>query len=255
VHYAAANQFLDALAHLRRAQGLAATAVNWGPWGEAGMADAEGQRVMAQMGVSAFRSSEGTQALAHVLATGLPQVVAAKVDWRVFAPIYRSRSRGALLEELAPADAPRHRDDGGELARGVAAALPGDRRDVLLAGLQAHAGAVLGVEGTTPDARTGLTELGMDSLMAVELRNRLQHALGVALAPTLAFDCPTLDAMADYLLGLVAPAERAAAARPAAAAVDADVAQVGVMSEEEVRALLAGELAALSLDGIGEDKA
>ena len=259
VHYAAANQFLDALAHARRAAGLAATTVNWGPWAEAGMADAEGQRVMAQMGVAAFSSAEGRDALVHALATARPQLVAAKVDWRVFAPIYRARTGRRLLDELAPQDAAQAAADGGDLARAVAAALPGDRRPVLLAGLQAHAAAVLGLEGTTPDARTGLTELGMDSLMAVELRNRLQQAVAVPLAPTIAFDCPTLDAMADYVLGVLSPDVRSAAAgrgiRPAEAAVDADVAQVGVMSEDEVRALLAGELAALALDGLGEDKA
>jgi acyl transferase domain-containing protein/acyl carrier protein len=258
VHYAAANQFLDALAHARRAAGLPATTINWGPWGEAGMADAEGQRVMAQMGVAAFRTSEGIAALAHVLGTGRPQMVAAKVDWRVFAPIYRARTRRRLLDELVTSETALRQDDGGELARQVAAALPGDRRGVLLGALQSHAGIVLAVEGTTPDPRTGLTELGMDSLMAVELRNRLQHALGMTLAPTLAFDCPTLDAMADYLLGVIAPANRPAttssAPPPAAPAIDVDVAQVGMMSQEEVRALLAGELAALSLDGIGEDQ-
>ena len=258
VHYGAANQFLDALAHARRAAGLPATSINWGPWGEAGMADADGQRVMAQMGVAAFPTNEGLAALEHALSTGLPQIVAAKVDWRMFAPIYRARARRRLLDELGGSDAPQRGDDGGELARHVAAALPGDRREVLLGALQSHAGTVLGVEGAPPDPRTGLTEQGMDSLMAVELRNRLQRALGVALAPTLAFDCPTLDAMADYLLGLIAPEERAAssAAAPArpAGAVEADVAQVGMLSEDEVRALLAGELAALSLDGIGEDQ-
>jgi len=255
VHYGAANQFLDALAHARRAAGLAATAVNWGPWGETGMADAGAQSVMAQMGVTAFRTAEGIEALDRVLATGRPQMVAAKVDWRVFAPIYRARTRRPLLDELAAAEAPGRRDDSGELARQVSAALPGDRRGVLLAALQSHAGTVLAVEGAAPDPRTGLTELGMDSLMAVELRNRIQHVLGVPLAPTLAFDCPTLDAMTDYLLGVIAPAAPAAP-KPAAAApaVGADVAQVGMMSEEEVRALLAGELAALSLDGIGEDQ-
>jgi acyl transferase domain-containing protein len=255
VHYGAANQFLDALAHARRAAGLPAIAINWGPWGETGMADAEGQRVMAQMGVAAFRTAEGLAAFAHAVSTGLPQLVAAKVDWRVFTPIYRARSRRRLLDDLAPADVPQAKDDSGELARRVAAALPGDRRDVLLAGLQAHAGTVLAVEGAAPDPRKGLTELGMDSLMAVELRNRVQHALGVPLAPTLAFDCPTLDAMAGYLLTGVTPAS--APARPVAAAApaaDADVAQVGTLSEEEVRALLAGELAALSLDGLGEDQ-
>jgi myxalamid-type polyketide synthase MxaE and MxaD len=259
VHYAAANQFLDALAHARRGAGLAATSINWGPWAEAGMADAEGQRVMAQMGVTAFSSAEGAAALGHALATKVPQLVAAKVDWRIFAPIYRARTRRRLLDEIAPGDAPQGENAGGELARGVAAALPGDRRGILLAGLQVHASAVLGLEGSTPDPRTGLTELGMDSLMAVELRNRLQHALGVPLAPTIAFDSPTLDAMADDLLAALVPDDRSVAggrATPRAAApVDADVAQVGLMSEEEVRTLLAGELAAMSLDGIGEDKA
>ena len=248
VHYGAANQFLDALAHARRAAGLPATSINWGPWGEAGMADADGQRVMAQMGVSAFGTAEGLAALRHALSTGLPQIVAAKVDWRVFAPIYRARTRRRLLDELMTSDAPKQGGDSGELARLVAAALPGDRRAVLLTALQSHAGTVLAVEGAAPDPRTGLTELGMDSLMAVELRNRLQQALGVALAPTLAFDCPTLDAMAEYLLGVLAPPEQVTAA------VDADIAQVGSLSEEEVRALLAGELAALSLDGIGEEQ-
>ncbi|HET7695302.1 MAG TPA: type I polyketide synthase [Vicinamibacterales bacterium] len=260
VHYGAANQFLDALSHARRAEGLPATSINWGPWAETGMADAAGQRLMAQMGVSAFATADGIAAFAHALSTGLPQLVAAAVDWRVFGPIYRSRAPRRLLDELAPSESPERRTGSGDLARRVVAALPGDRRGVLIEALQQHAGAVLAVEGAAPDPRKGLTELGMDSLMAVELRNRLQHALGVALAPTLAFDCPTLDAMAEYLLGLVAPAAAAPSPEPARANVkaapglDADVAQVGTMTQEEVRALLAGELAALSLDGIGEDQ-
>jgi short-subunit dehydrogenase/acyl carrier protein len=256
VHYAAANQFLDSLAHYRRSLGLSATSINWGPWAEAGMASAEGQRVMEQMGVSAFTSAEGSEALSHVLSTGAAQVVAAKVDWRVFAPIYRAKARRHLLDELAPdvsAGAAQRGPGAGELAARVAAALPGDRREVMLAALQDHAAAVLGLEDTRPDTRHGLTELGMDSLMAVELRNRLQHALGAQLAPTLAFDCPTLEAMATHLIEVLG-LNHIPAPRPAAAPVAADVAEVGVLSEEEVRTLLAGELAALSLDGIGEDK-
>jgi acyl transferase domain-containing protein/acyl carrier protein len=251
--YGAANGFLDALAHYRRANGLPATSINWGPWA-AGMASAGDQRVMAQMGITAFSPDEGVRALERVLTAGPAQIVAAKVDWSVFEPIYTAKSDRRLLEELRtrPAAAKQPPVDGGALAREVTAALPGERLDVLIAALQRHAAVVLGVDGGLPNPQRGLTELGMDSLMAVELRDRLQHAIGRSLPPTLAFDSPTLAAMAEFLLSTLAPPS-AAPAPPASS--DPDVADVEPLSDEEVKALLAGELAALSLDGFGEGNA
>jgi len=249
VHYAAANQFLDAFAYVRRQSGRPALAINWGPW-DAGMATPEAQQAMAAMGVTPLSPAEGTAALERALSQATTRVAVAKIDWPVFAAVYRAKSARPLLDEIAPA-APAAAAGGGELAREIAAALPGDRHALALDRLQAHAAAVFGLTAARPDPAAGLSELGMDSLMAVELRDRLQRALAMPLPPTLAFDCPTIDAMAAYLVKIAAPAAPAASEAPSDAP---DAAAIAALSQDEVRALLADELQALAMDAIVEEQ-
>jgi acyl transferase domain-containing protein len=245
-HYAAANQFLDALAHHRRALGLPAVSVNWGPWSE-GMASDEGQRLLAQMGVGALSADEGLRALERLLAVDVTQITVAKVDWAVFAPIYSAKVRRFLLDEL---DAPAPTDDASsgpsELARRLADALPGDRRDLLFAHIQAETSRVLGLDGPLErEEGQGFRDLGMDSLMAVELRNRLQRDVGRPLPSTLAFDYPTIESLTDYLLEQVLALPAVTVAQPSSVEPD-ELASLRTLSDSEVNDLIAAELQSLS---------
>jgi acyl transferase domain-containing protein len=243
-HYAAANHFLDALAHHRKALGRPALSVNWGPW-SGGMTTAEAQRVLAGMGMGALSVDDGLRALDRLLGAGLTQAAVAKVDWAAFGPVYSAKVRRRLLEQLEVAPEGPAALDAGDLLRQLEQALPGDRRDLLSVQLQAEAARVLGLGASVRlEAGQGFNELGLDSLLAVELRNRLQRRLGHALPSTLAFDHPTIHSLAAYLLDDVLAL--ASESRPPAAVGDDELAALETLSDSEVKKLIAEELRALS---------
>ncbi|HEY7170340.1 MAG TPA: SDR family NAD(P)-dependent oxidoreductase [Vicinamibacterales bacterium] len=200
-HYAAANHFLDALAHDRRARGLAALSVNWGPWGGGGMTSAESEASFTQIGVTPLVADRALGALAALVRSGAAQATVADVDWQVFAPIYSARARRPLLEKLAPAKQKRGDVvEEAQLRQRLRAALPGDREDLLVAHVREQVARILGFDLLDVDAGSqGFFQLGMDSLMAVDLRRRLEASVGQPLAPTLAFDFPSVSAIVAYL--------------------------------------------------------
>jgi acyl transferase domain-containing protein len=244
-HYAAANHFLDALALHRRDLGLPALSVSWGPWAE-GMTSSDGRRALAEMGVGALSVPDGLKALDRLLAAGVDQATVAAVDWDVFAPVYSAKVRRPLLERLeSGAPTPEARPDAGDLARELADALPADRWSLLSLHVQAEASRVLGGKGSAPlEPGQGFKELGMDSLMAVELRNRLQHRLGRPLPSTLAFDYPTIEGLVAHLLQQV-PGLSDVAVPPRSREAD-ELAALETLSEDEVKELIAEELQSLS---------
>jgi acyl carrier protein len=129
-------------------------------------------------------------------------------------------------------------------------AMPTERRNVLAAFLRQQARVALGIDAATElDERRPLKELGLDSLMAVELRNALVAAVGKPLSMTLLFDFPTLVALGDYLaatvLKLDPPVERAASSQ--AMQRQTQVSAVAQLSDAEAEAALLAEL------GVGED--
>ncbi len=224
-HYAAANAFLDGLAHCRRAQGLAATSLDFGPWQAGGMANAEDRERLRQSGIGLLSSADARAAWQRAVAAGLAQAVVAVVDWPRFQAVYQAKRRRPLLAELAPvAPAPEGRASASgktPFAERLECASPGDRRPLLTERVRRAVGEVLGLEPARIDLRQGFFDMGMDSLMAVELRGRLETALGCALPATLAMDRPRVSEMVEYLLSEVLGLAPAAAVRPAATAMAA----------------------------------
>ncbi|CUW26407.1 Phenolphthiocerol synthesis polyketide synthase type I Pks15/1 [Streptomyces reticuli] len=222
--YAAANAHLDALAARRRAEGLPATAVAWGHWDGAGMSDGPARAQMLRWGLPAMAPHRAVAALAGALARDEASLVVAAVDWPVFAPTFTLARRSPLLAGLPEAADPA---DTAPAPATPAAALD---RAALLDLVLAETGAVLGhISAAALPAGRAFQELGFDSLTAVELRNRLRDATGLALPATLVFDHPTPEALADRLAaeldgGLTAaPPTAAPAPAPAPAqAADAD---------------------------------
>ncbi|WP_436844163.1 type I polyketide synthase [Streptomyces subrutilus] len=214
-NYAAANTFLDALAAHRRANGLPATSLSWGLWQQAGqgLTATLGQGELARMrrrGIAALSEPQALAALDAALASGRPHLVPVRLE---LTPLQRELDNGgdapALLRALLRA--PRKRA-GGEAAAGgnglreQLTALPdGERLPRLVQLVQREAAVVLGASGGAGvGAQQVLKELGMDSLMAVELRRRLSAETGIPLPSTLAFDYPTPTAVAGLLLDKLA---------------------------------------------------
>jgi acyl transferase domain-containing protein/acyl carrier protein len=239
-HYAAANHALDALAHYRRAAGLPALAVNWGPWSGGGMASTDDQRSLAVIGVESLQPSTALAALGELVDSPDVQTTIADVNWDVFKAVYTAKGRSRLLDAIAseaPASAPAP-DAAPGLRAQLEQASPDDRSSVLFAGVQHVVAAVFGDAASLPDPHMRFFDAGMDSLMAVELRRRLERELGMSLPATVAFDYPTVARMTEYLTGGLG-LEIAVPAEDAAHAADEPFAMVSELSEEEVERLFA----------------
>jgi nucleoside-diphosphate-sugar epimerase/acyl carrier protein len=187
-NYAAANAYLDGLAWYRRRRGLPALSLNWGPWGEVGMAAQLAARDHSRRvagGVRLIPPALGVQALEYALARGATQWTVLPVDWPGFLgrfplgdepPLFRRLAAGASRGGAAPPPA------AGSLRHRLAEAPASEREGLLLAYVREQVTHVLGLDPSHPPSDvTGLTELGMDSLMAVELRNRLEVGSEISL--------------------------------------------------------------------------
>jgi len=227
-NHAAASAFLDALAHHRRARGLPALSINWGPWADASIATRLHSRLQAH-GEDLIEPATGVRLFARALAQGAPQIAAMAVDWPRYAPTYPAPQ---FLESLGintpgPSLLQRLRD------------APGDQRAELLEGfVRSVVARVLGhAPGSLPRAR-GFADLGMDSLGAIELRTHLEQALGCRLPATLAFDHPTVASLVAHLLDRLP-------SRPGPAEVPTVAGDLEGLTRDEIVALLANELSTL----------
>ena len=182
-NYAAANGFLDGLAHHRRARGLPALSINWGSWAEVGMAagvGADHHRRWSAMGLEMITPKFGMDMLAEMMASGAgPQVAAVPlVRTRLparLAPFYRELVTG----QAAQADQPLQIDIIGDLRSAEAS----ERQSMLNAFLADQVQRALALPASQAvDRHESLLNLGMDSLMAMELRNRLLSTIGVRMA-------------------------------------------------------------------------
>ncbi|WP_344153040.1 type I polyketide synthase, partial [Streptomyces polychromogenes] len=222
--YAAANASLDALAHLRRAQGLPAVAIGWGIWGGGGMVGDAVEAHMLQRGIPAMDPDQAVAALWYAAAQPEPALVVADIDWERFAPRFTATRPSPLLGELpearaALAHAATATATAGSALFGTLRELTeAERQNTLLELVRAQAAAVLGrASGDELAAQQAFKASGFDSLTSVELRNRLATATGLSLPTTLVFDHPTPAAVAAHLLTLLGGEERPQAPAPTTA--------------------------------------
>jgi acyl carrier protein len=196
-HYAAANQFLDNFAFSRRAQGLPMLSVNWGAWEQLqGGSPAVASR-LRQMGLLAMKSAAALQWMPELISSSRANVIIADVNWKTLKAIYEARRIRPILADLGNA-AP---------VTQLSAALPSmpklaahEREKFVERAVISASAKVLGFRaGEVPPLDVPLTDLGLDSLMAVDLRNRLQTALGRELPPTIVFDYPTISGLTEML--------------------------------------------------------
>ncbi len=220
-NYAAANAFLDGLAWRRHGAGLKAVSINWGPWDEVGMA-AQVSAAPAR-GFTKLKPARGLDSLESILHSPSPQWMVAAIDWRAYLasstlgsdipPFFSRLVSAPAAAAAAPAAAP-----ASSLMQNLAQTPPAERERVLADFIRREVVRILGGEAAgalSPHQK--LTDVGLDSLMALELRNRLGAGLGRGLPATVVFEHPTVEALAGHLASQIAPSVgRAPTSRPAA---------------------------------------
>ncbi|MEV5879656.1 type I polyketide synthase [Streptomyces sp. NPDC052101] len=199
-NYAPGNAYLDGLAALRHAQGLPATSVAWGPWDGDGMAQGPVREVLDRHGVPPMAPDLALLALDRAVAAPDPCVTVADVHWDRFRTVFTATRPSALLGDLP---------DGAEASsvpaapfRQRLAELPADSRPhAVREEVRAQTALVLGhAAADAVDVERTFKELAFDSVLGVELRNRLGAATGLRLPATLIFDHPTPARLADHIL-------------------------------------------------------
>lgn len=205
-NYVAANACLDALAHYRRSLGLAATSIGWGAWGEIGMATrSDVISRSSTRGVRVISPEDGLEILGQVLADGATHVAVAPIDWGVIARQFAADPIPSILQRLVSAAMPTSREDR-TVSRDAAPQLldgldPADRLAKLTRIVRTELATVLALGGAAASVTDdqSFTSLGLDSLTAMEMRNRLQAKLGRPVAATAAFAWPTIAELAHHL--------------------------------------------------------
>ncbi len=253
-HYAAANQFLDALARWRRAQGLPAISMQWGTWEEMRVASRSDKEQFEQSGLYPLPLGKALPAFGQMLRSDAVELAYAAIDWDRLIDIYELRRDRPIFERLkskgreksaAAATSSITEATDTSIQTEIAQIGPDEREAYLVDFASQHLRTVLEIpEGTSIDPGRGFFDMGMDSLLALEYKSRLERDLDCRLPATLAFNYPNLTALAQYLDSQVAPPdaipESALPLQPQTqqepAALDDD------MSEEELEALLADKL-------------
>jgi myxalamid-type polyketide synthase MxaE and MxaD len=250
--YAAANAALDALALRRQAQGQPALSINWGVWQGLGFAATEGgsqaQQRLAKLGLPAFDPAQGLLALQHLLGGRLTRAAVLPVDAAGLGAALREQalpaSAAAMLKGLAQeaASAARGTEAAGDtLLQQLQTAAPEARAALLEDRLVQLASTILRLPAQRLDRRTPLGSYGLNSLMALELRNCIERDLQLPLSATALWNYPTLTALGEHLLGRItataAAAPQAAEGAPAATApvppAAAGMPDIESMSEDE----------------------
>ncbi|MEM9271361.1 MAG: type I polyketide synthase [Cyanobacteria bacterium P01_F01_bin.143] len=207
-NYAAANSFMDALAHYRQAQGLPALTINWGVWGETGMAaqlDQSYQERLKTRGITPLSAAQGLQILEQLLNKSLPQIGVFAIAWSTFVQTSSLGSPSPFLarllqEEQLQQPTTTTENQKGQLLAKLEAAPERERQNILRIHLQQQIQKILGLNNSQVLGTTqGFVDMGMDSLMAVELNNRLQAQLDTNLPATLAIEYPTIEKLSKHL--------------------------------------------------------
>jgi NAD(P)-dependent dehydrogenase (short-subunit alcohol dehydrogenase family)/acyl carrier protein len=202
-NYAAANAVLDRLAWLRRSEGLAAQSINWGPWSEIGMsATAEALR-MFEFGIHQISPDRGIAALTHLVDAPRPQSVVLSMDW----PRFIARVPGAahdpflamIREESGSIGEPSRSDAGAALST-LLEASPEARQGLLETFVRTELAKVLELEPEDLPLDQPLNTVGLDSLMALELKNRVESSLAISLPIVTLIQGPTVTQLAEDLL-------------------------------------------------------
>jgi acyl transferase domain-containing protein/NADPH:quinone reductase-like Zn-dependent oxidoreductase/surfactin synthase thioesterase subunit len=229
--YGAANAFLDALAHERRAQGLTALSVNWGPWAEVGMAarmEETLRRRQHQMGVASIPTSTAFGILEDAIRQDEIEIAVLPLQWSAYVkgvlggtipPVLEQVFRDGIGAGMADASGMQGANAEALHRKLLGAKTPDERKAVWRDAIRDEIALLLGMDGggNTIDPSRGILDLGLDSLLGMELIRRFNRRLEgkLLLSPAILFQHGSVDALSDYLnkaLSVNADAGPAAAA-------------------------------------------
>jgi acyl transferase domain-containing protein/NADPH:quinone reductase-like Zn-dependent oxidoreductase/NAD(P)-dependent dehydrogenase (short-subunit alcohol dehydrogenase family)/SAM-dependent methyltransferase/acyl carrier protein len=250
-NYAAANAFLDSLAHHRRALGMPALTINWGVLGGEGYVarNARVAEFLARQGTVAISPREVVTLLESFLREGSDQVLAIRVDWAKWRQFFRGLQANPLLERIF-ASGLESQETAGETndwRLKIESASPEERQGIITQAIRDVVGSVLRIkpEGLRDDQP--LTDLGLDSLMGAEIENAIESAIGVGLPPTSLMRARTIGQIGTLIAGHMgaktserSPAPRAVTPEPAAA----EEVDVDALSDQDIDRLLEAQAAA-----------
>ena len=251
-NYGAANAFLDSLAHHRHALGLPALTVNWGVLGGDGYV-ARNERVaefLARQGTSALSPREVTSLLDSCLKAGTTQVMAIRVDWAKWRQFFRGMQENPLLERIfAAAEGTEPVTTINDMRLRIEAASPEELEGLIRQAVRDAVGSVLRVRPDTLRDDQPLTDLGLDSLMGVEIENSIESSLGVAMPPASLIRARTIGQIVALLgeqMGVKKSIEAVSSNRgqitgPETASTDE--VNLEALSDDQIEALLGTEAA------------
>ncbi len=217
--YAAANSFMDGLAHYRRALGLPALSLNWGIWrtGMAATLDPRHQARLAAQGIHAIATDQGLRVLAQVLGQNTAQLGVLPFDWSVFKRQWLTGQEPPLLTALFtpdPAKAVPSNPPASDLLQRLQAATSAQRSSLLMTYLQGKAARVLGLSEADLNPARSLHELGLDSLMAVELTTAIRSELQIDLPIRALVEDPTLETLVALITEQLTPGSPSVQVKP-----------------------------------------
>jgi NAD(P)-dependent dehydrogenase (short-subunit alcohol dehydrogenase family)/acyl carrier protein len=251
-NYAAANAFLDSLAHHRRALGLPALTVNWGVLGGEGYV-ARNERVaefLARQGTTELSPREVMALLESSLMAGTAQVMAIRVDWGKWRQFFRGMQENPLFERIFAAV--EGQETGGaisDLRLKIESAAPEELEGLIAQAVRTAVGSVLRVKPDTLRDDQPLTDLGLDSLMGVEIESSIEGSLGVALPPASLTRARTIEQIVVLIAEHMGP--RKSGGAPAAPVprksapelVPVDEVNLEALSDDEIERLLGDDAA------------
>ena len=212
-HYAASNHFLDGLTHYRRAKGLPSFSINWGPWSGGGLAGEQELEELSKRGVEPLSPEQGISALDRLWLSDSCQTTVANVNWSLFKQLYEIGKRRLLLEEIEvePLETqlpnsqqkakPINTKQQSGISQRLQAASVSERHSLLVAYLQGEFANVLGLsQSQLPEPQTNLFELGMDSLMYLEIVNLIRSQFHVEFSFIELLQASSIDGVAELML-------------------------------------------------------
>ncbi len=249
-NYAAANAFMDGLAHHRQAMGLPALSINWGPWAKVGMAaklDRHDRQRHEMSGLDFIPPDLGLKILEKLLSQSRAQVAVLPIHWPAFLRQFPVGNAPALVSDFAAEQVQTSVAEAtsrSKLLEQLQQTAPSERKELLVGYLRDQAIRILGLQASySLDTRQPLNEMGLDSLMAIELKNALSQAVGKDLPATLLFNYPTIESLADHLLSDVLSQQPSQHPREAAKETKMERTDIAELSDQEVELLLEEKLA------------
>ncbi|MGI9474539.1 MAG: amino acid adenylation domain-containing protein [Rubripirellula sp.] len=206
-NYAAGNAFLDSFASYRRSQGLPATTINWGPWADGGMATQDDRAAqLSGRGMDLLPASDSLDLMRHVVDHNVEQVAVMRPHWDELLKSYRGSIPSLLQEIHSGLDVDASETSEGvdqDFRRQLISAGETDRRSMLREYFKRQLAVIMGLSDECLDEEQPLNSMGLDSLMAIELKNQVETRLGVVLPMARFMEGPSVASLATAVAQLV----------------------------------------------------